>query len=63
MKLSEYLDKTGVSIANFSRSCGISENTMYTYVKGTSQPSIDNALKIEKQTSGAVKVSDFVEGE
>lgn len=60
MKLKKYLEAVDTSIARFAQSCGINENTMNTYVHEKSEPSLSNALKIEENSHGAVKLSDLI---
>ena len=59
MKLKKYLESTNVSIAKFSESTGINENTMSTYVHRTSEPTVTNAIKIIEATHGAVELKDL----
>ena len=60
MKLKEYLEKTGISIARFARACDINENTMNTYVHEKAEPSLKNALKIEEMSHGAISLSELI---
>lgn len=59
MKLKKYLEATEITIARFARSCDINENTMNTYVHEKAEPSITNAIKIEKTTHGAVTIEEL----
>jgi len=59
MTLKKFLETTNVSIAKFSESTGIKENTMFTYVHRTSEPTVTNAIKIIEATHGAVTLKDL----
>lgn len=48
-----------MSRAELSRRTGISYPSICSYIKGKSEPSLANALKIEKALQGAVRLSDF----
>lgn len=59
MTLKKFLETTNISIVKFSESTGIKENTMYTYVHRTSEPTVTNAIKIIEATHGAVTLQDL----
>lgn len=64
MKLKKFLSTTNVSIATFAKACDINANTMFTYVHGTSEPTVTNAIKIIDATHGAVELKDLkIKGE
>lgn len=60
MNLKEYLNATGISIARFARACDINENTMNTYFHEKAEPSLKNALKMEDESHGAIKLNDLI---
>lgn len=60
MTLKIFLETTGISVAELSRKTGIPHATLLSYVKGTHEPSLRNALAIEEATLGAVKVENMV---
>ena len=59
MKLKKFLSTTNVSIAKFAEACKMNPNTMFTYVHGTSEPTVSNAIMIIEATHGAVELKDL----
>lgn len=60
MTLKEYLEKNGLSVTDLARALDLPHPTVLSYVNKTHEPSLTNALRIEKATMGAVKVEDLV---
>jgi transcriptional regulator with XRE-family HTH domain len=63
MTLKEYLELNGLTVAEMSRALGLPHATVLSYVNRTHEPSLSNALTIEKITLGVVKSSDLIKKE
>lgn len=59
MDLRDYLDSLDIDVPTFSMHSGLSQTTIYRYLRGHI-PTIYNALLIDKATNGNVSVQDFV---
>lgn len=60
MTLKEYLEKTGLSVADLARALELPHATVLSYVNRTHEPSLTNALKIEEVTLGVVHSEDMI---
>jgi transcriptional regulator with XRE-family HTH domain len=60
MKLSEYLDREGLSQAAFAERSGLSTGTVSMLARGKTWLSRVAAHRIEKASGGEVTASDFV---
>lgn len=58
MKINEYVEEYSVNISDFARKCGVSRGTILRILDGKPM-SLEVALKIEKGTKGAVKITDL----
>ena len=54
MKLSEYLDRQQINIAQFARMAKIPQPTLWRIARGKVSPRPLNALRIEQATNGEV---------
>lgn len=61
MKLAAYLEKQGLSQAEFARIIGVEQPTVSRIVAGTRTPSTKLMLVIADRTKGKVKPNDFLE--
>ena len=60
--LDQYLDKYGISVANFADDAGISLRTAYGVLKGTARHArADTLLKVQAATGGEVSVAAMAE--
>src|SRR5271163_3732922 len=57
--LRNYLDDRDFSLRQFARLCNVSHNTLYPIYKGWRNPRRRLALKICKNSEGALKLTDF----
>lgn len=60
-KLLVYLETRGVMQQHFAKRIGVSGPTLRRYLNDLAKPSIDIAIKIEKETEGKVKVLDWAD--
>ena len=65
MTLTEYFDREagrqgGDTIGDLARRVGSSPSSVYRWVAGDVQPALPHALAVERETRGAVRVSDLV---
>lgn len=60
MTLKDYLEKTGLSVADMARALELPHATVLSYVNRTHEPSLTNALKIEEVTLGVVHSEDMI---
>jgi transcriptional regulator with XRE-family HTH domain len=60
-RLDAYLTARSVSNRDFSQRLGVSEASISRLRRGKQKPSLDVALKIERETAGAVTPTDLVE--
>lgn len=60
MTLKEYLEKNGLSVADMARALDLPHATVLSYVNRTHEPSLKNALKIERVTLGVVHSEDLI---
>lgn len=59
MKLGEYMEEKGLTLKEFSVKLGISENHLYSLVKGRRNPSLPIAQKVHNLTFGKVSILDW----
>jgi len=59
MRLSDYLEMKGMSVASFAAKAGILQPTMNRYAQGKRFPSPANMHKIQKATEGKVSFEDW----
>jgi DNA-binding transcriptional regulator YdaS (Cro superfamily) len=59
MTLLEYLADQQIRPAALALRLGVPASTVHRWLHGERRPTIGSLLKIEKATSGAVKVKDF----
>lgn len=58
MTLQEYLEKHGITQAEFARRVGISDQTVCDFLAGRKAFSDETALKIEQATDGEIQFVD-----
>lgn len=63
MTLKEYLEKNGLSVSDLARALELPHATVLSYVNRTHEPSLKNALKIQRITLGVVHSEDLVKAE
>jgi transcriptional regulator with XRE-family HTH domain len=63
MRLSEYLNLTGIKRAEFARRIGVTSGWITQLCDGVGWPSRDVAEKIASETSGKVTADDFLRRE
>ncbi len=61
MRLSEYMEATGVTQAQLAKKAGISRQTLIGVCTG-SVPTLRTATRIVKATAGVVSLDDLVDG-
>lgn len=61
MKLISWLWLNKVEPDDFGKKIGVSERSVYRYLRGEREPSLDVMVKIMKQTKGEVTRNDFYE--
>ena len=61
MKLKRYLEREGISTADFASRLGVTYEAVRLYVRGERIPSRKNAAKIRELTKGSVRERDFIE--
>ncbi len=63
MKLDEYLNKNGLSQAEFGKKLTppVSQGLVSQWINGGTRVTLDNALEIERVTDGSVTVRDCAE--
>jgi len=59
MKLKEYLEKTGLTQADFGKRVRCSQGYVSLLASGKRSPSFSVALRIQKKTGGAVSWTDW----
>ena len=59
MKLREFLNKNPLTVVELSRKLGVSRQIIYSWMNGTCEPRVSQALKIESLTGGAVTAKDW----
>jgi plasmid maintenance system antidote protein VapI len=59
MKLSEWLQKSGIKPSRFAKEIGISPATICAFLQGKSGLSLETAKTISKGTYGAVSLEDL----
>lgn len=59
MTLEKFLKTTGMTIAKFSAITKINVNTLTTYVRGSSEPTVSNAIKIVDASHGMIELKDL----
>ena len=60
MSIEEYVKARKISIATFSKICGLCLSTGYNYYYGEREPTLENAVKIVQATKGAVTYIDLL---
>jgi transcriptional regulator with XRE-family HTH domain len=60
MKLTDYLKKHKISVADFAKSVGVDQDSVYRYCNGTRRPSWRVLPKIMSVTGGKVKAESFL---
>lgn len=60
MRLSEYLERAGISYTEFARRLGVSRHTVSRYASGERVPRPEIQQAIFRLTGGLVTPSDFV---
>jgi hypothetical protein len=60
MKLKDYLKKNDLRPSDLAEATDIPLPTIISYVSENHEPSLKNALKIQKATLGAIKLEDMV---
>lgn len=58
--LAQYLKKIRLSQIEFSKDIGITPQRLHSYLTGKVIPPLEIALKIQEETKGKVKVSDWL---
>ncbi len=61
MTLKDYLETADKTLSEFAREVGVGRGTIHNLVSGRRKPSASLVFKIEKATSGKVRLSDFYE--
>jgi len=59
MKLKDFLEKEGISNAEFAKRIGVSKMTISRYVRGEAIPKPDIMRRIVKDTKNKVTANDF----
>ena len=59
-RLTDWLEKTGTSRAEFSRRCEYDPSNLSKLLGGTIRPTLEMAFKIERETGGAIPASAWV---
>jgi transcriptional regulator with XRE-family HTH domain len=59
--LRDYLEKNGLRKDFFAKKMGITPATLSSWLYGRTAPKIRLAILVEKETKGAVKVSDWLD--
>jgi len=62
MTLSEYLAQPGHTSVSLAARIGVSHSTVLRWASGEVSPPLKRLPEIERATSGAVRVSDFLDG-
>lgn len=63
MKLEQYLEKEGISAADFGKRINVGRMTMHRYLKKGRVPRTDVMKKIREETGGQVTADDFFEAD
>ncbi len=58
-KFKEWMDKTGITMLDFAKICGVNVNTIYKAYRGIALYRKDPAKRISRHTKGAVTVQDL----
>jgi 3,4-dihydroxy 2-butanone 4-phosphate synthase / GTP cyclohydrolase II len=61
VKLADWLTREGVTRLAFAGRLGVSDTTIYRLASGRQRPSFELAVRIERETAGAVQASDLLE--
>jgi predicted transcriptional regulator len=59
MRLATYLKEVGMEPIHFAVKLGVSQNTIYRYLRGA-MPTVRNLSKIIRATDGKVTMDDFI---
>lgn len=59
MKLSDYIAKQGITLAEFGARVGVGHSAVSRYVNGKRRPNWDTLQRIEAETGGKVTAADF----
>jgi len=62
-KLQKYLKENGISQRHFAAKINLFPTNLCRLVKGLSQPSLQTAYNIERETAGVVQMYDWIEQE
>lgn len=63
MKLAEYMQREGLSQAEFARRTGLSQPMVCLWLSGKRRPGLESALAIESATAGEVPASSWLEAQ
>jgi predicted transcriptional regulator len=63
MNLKKFIEETGITPAKFARRSDIPASTVYSLIKGATDPKLSIALKIEAATRGRVTIRDLMNHE
>jgi len=61
MALQQWLDKNGVSVAEFAQRIGVSRQAVWGWTRGNFYPNALHLRQIELETNGQVVTAAFVE--
>lgn len=60
MKITEYLEKYGMTHRDFAAMIGVTEGMVSHYVTGRHLPKVETALRIERLTDGDIRREDMM---
>lgn len=61
MKLSTFLTDNDLNASKFAEALGVMPSTVSRWLRGDRRPSVDQIVRIEVETKGAVTASDFID--
>lgn len=57
----EHMDASGLSRTEWAKRLGVSKSYLSQLASGQKRPSLDMAVRIERETDGAVRPCDWIE--